>query len=237
MVCPLRRHRYHGVLRLGRGIDAVVPGEVHLESRRIRITPAALDLLPWQPLPCVDPVPVAVEGNALKLPIVLDDQDNIIQRVFDATFPVKLQAFPPVLPVCEFLSGLPAPLLQGLYLHAVNRQRKIAHCLEGRFVIKFTEFVDADKVKGIAEFQIGRVFCMVAVGEFSALLDFHARHAAGLDQVVAVFLVRRLIYILQESVHGKIYREEHPVEQSHHALFFKRVLHLLYADGICPALP
>ena len=46
-------------------------------------------------------------------------------KLADAPFPVKLQAFPPVLPVCEFLSGLPAPLLQGLYLHAVNPWEQI----------------------------------------------------------------------------------------------------------------
>ena len=97
--------------------------------------------------------------------------------------------------------------------------------------------MDADKVEGIAELQVGGVFCMVAVGELPALLDLHARHAAGLDQVVAVLPVRRFIHILQESVHGKVYGEERPVEQPHRALFFKRVLHLLYADGICPALP
>ena len=78
---------------------------------------------------------------------------------------------------------------------------------------------------------------MVAVGEFPSLLDLHARHAAGLGQVVAVFLVRRLIHILQESVYGKAYGEEHPVEKPHHALLFKRILDLLYDDGICPALP
>ena len=54
--------------------------------------------------------------------------------------------------------------------------------------------MDADDVKGVAEFEVCRVFRMVAVDEL-VVLDLHAGNAAGLDQMPAVRIVGRLINI------------------------------------------
>ena len=94
----------------------------------------------------------------------------------------------------------------------------------------------ADDVKGVAQLEVSRVFGVVAVYEF-IFLNLHARHTGGCDQVPAVLIVGRLIDIgekcLQRLADGII----SAVEQTHHALFGQRVLHLLLCGGIRLAFP
>ena len=95
--------------------------------------------------------------------------------------------------------------------------------------------MNPDNIKGVAELEVSRVLRMVAVHEL-VILDLDTGHAAGSDQVIAVLLVRRLIYIGKERIESPRNREEDPVEQTDRALFRERVLDLLLRDLICLAL-
>ena len=123
---------------------------------------------------------------------------------------------------------------QQLYLILLHGE--LAHRLIRRFFVQIAKAVGADDVKGVAQLEVSRVFGVVAVDEL-VLLDLHARHAGGCDQVPAVLIVGRLIDVgekrLQRLADGII----GAVEQAHHALFGQRILHLLLCGGIRFALP
>lgn len=69
------------------------------------------------------------------------------------------------------------------------------------------------------------------------VLDLDTGHAGRLDQMIAVRLINRLIYIRKKSVQSLGNRIKCPVEQTDHTFLFKRILHLLLRDSICLALP
>ena len=68
------------------------------------------------------------------------------------------------------------------------------------------------------------------------LLDLDTRHAVCGDEMPAVLVISRLIYIRQEFRQGFADREKSSVEQTDSTFLFQRILHLLLRDLIRLAL-
>ena len=206
----------------------------------IRIAPEHISLwpIPGKMTDHLDAPRHLVEGKTCKIRIVGQDQIQVINAVLQKAGPGLI--FESLLPVIVAGSKvrfrLGQALIGSLQLHIVLLHGKLTHRLKGRLLIQIAKLVNPDNIKSIAEFEISRVLRMVAVHEL-VILDLHTGHAAGSDQVIAVLLVRRLIYIGKERIESPRNREEDPVEQTDRALFRKRVLNLLLRDLVCLALP
>ena len=178
-----------------------------------------------------------VEHDVLHVRIVLHDEPDIVEVVFQYTVLIALQTFLPL--VIDRFRKVFFCLTQSLVcrhdLDLILPHGKIAHGAEGCLIIQITELVDADDIEGITEFQICRVFRMVGIDKLF-ILDLHARNAAGSDEMPAAFALGRLVYAGKKGFKSTGDRKEYPVEDPDCAFFFKRILHLLLRDLIRLAL-
>ena len=179
-------------------------------------------------------VQLLVKYDILELWVVLEDERDVVEVVFQncrAGFVLETLLPVGILAAGEIRLGIRHPFACRQQLYLILLHGELAHRLVRRFFVQISKAVDTDDVKGVAQLEVSRVFGMVAVDEL-VLLDLYARHAGGCDQVPAVLIVGRLIDIgekcLQRLADGII----GAVEQTHHALFGQRVLHLLLCGGI-----
>ena len=232
---------------LGKGNIMVPAGERQvpdiddgLKLCGIRIAPEHISLrpIPGKMTGHLDATRHLVEGKTRKIRIIGQDQIQVINAVLQKAGPGLI--FESLLPVIVAGSKvrfrLGQALIGSLQLHIVLLHGKLAHRLKRCLLIQIAKLVNPDNIKSIAELEVSRVLGMMAVHEL-VILDLDTGHAAGSDQVIAVLLVRRFIYIGKERIESPRNREEDPVEQTDRALFRKRVLDLLLRDLVCLALP
>ncbi len=231
---------------LGNG-DLIVPlGEgavvgIHIADKLgiVRIAPVFGGMLPRDFAFDLHTVKLLVEYDVFEVWVILENERDVVKVilqnrragfVLESRLPVHIGIVIREVSVCLLYTFLGNEQLDLFITHS-----KFAHFTKRFLFIVIAKQMDADDIKGIAKFEVCRVFGMVAVDEF-IILDLHAGHAAGCDKMPAVFIVGRLINIRQKCLQREGYGIVHTVEQTDHALLCQRVLHLLLGGRVCLAL-
>ncbi|OFA24669.1 hypothetical protein BW28_06015 [Clostridioides difficile] len=207
----------------------------------IRIAPEPCRMLPWHLALDLHTVSQLIKYDALEVGIVLHDQGNVVQGIFQhGGTRLILQLFLPGIVLVrdvEVRLRLLLLFLKDQHLDLFILAGKVRHRTERLLLVLITEQVDSDDIECAAQLQICRVLGVVAVHELAALLDLDTRLAARLLKAVTGTVRRKLVDVTEEFINSKVHREVGVIEHTDDAVLFQRVRLFLVADALCLALP
>ena len=170
-------HLCDGDVVVSGGERAVIGVDVGDQLRVVRVPPEAVRMIPGDGADHLDVVRQPIEPDVPQRGIVLKDQNQILQRVFQPAGPLKGQA---ALPAFVFLReielagcGRRAAFLQQLHPDVLVRRGELQHgfhrgqlavgCVSGGLLIPVAEQMDPDQIEGVEQLTAGGVGSVVAV--------------------------------------------------------------------------
>ena len=133
-------------------------------------------------------VQLLVEYDVLEQRVVLEDQRDVMKVVLQhrgAGFVLETLLPVGILAAGEIRLGIRHPFGCRQQLYLILLHGELAHRLVRRLFVQISKAVGADDVKGVAQLEVSRVFGVVAVYKFAALLDLHTRLTARLLKAIA----------------------------------------------------
>ena len=232
-------HLRDGDVVVSGGERAVIGVDVGDQLRVVRVPPEAVRMIPGNGADHLDVVRQPVEPEIPQRGIVLKDQNQILQGIFQPAGPLEGQAALPAFVLLREIElagcGRRAAFLQqfhpdvlvrrGELQHGFHRRQLAVGCVSGGLLVPVAEQMNPDQVKGVEQLTAGGIGGVVAVKKGIIVVHDGAGGAFPGGVGVAVLIGRGNVHLRQESF-DRLADAVAPAERADDACFRAGILRL-----------